>query len=90
MSLAGILAVLHTLIGIVVGAVIALGALLNQEGEGLWSLGIWAILVLPVVNAMIGYGTGLLIAFFYNLMAQGLNQGIEMEFERTDSVSLNT
>ncbi|MBF0490839.1 MAG: hypothetical protein HQL15_09565 [Candidatus Omnitrophica bacterium] len=88
MPLAKILCILHAVVGLILGLIVTLGSLLNQDSEGLWGLGAWAILVLPLVNAVLGFVTGFFLASAYNIISQWLDQGIELEFEHLDAVSL--
>ncbi len=81
-SLGIILSALHTLVGLMVGIIVTFGSLVNGE-TGMWGLGAWSILVLPIINGILGFLTGCLIAGFYNFIASRLG-GIVLEFEKAE------
>jgi len=82
--LAKILCALQAVIGIILGVIVTIGSLSGQEDDGLWSFGAWSLLIFPVVNAVIGFLTGLSIAWAYNLFAQWFG-GIEFELEEKEN-----
>lgn len=86
--LAQVLAIFHSVIGLIVGVVITLGALFNQGGEGIWGLGAWALVLLPLLNGALGFLTGLFIAGCYNAVMMAFDKGIELEFDQLDNVTL--
>ena len=90
MPTALVFSVLHAVIGLVFGAIVTIGVLFNPENEGIWGLGAWAIFVLPIVNAVLGFLTGSFVAGSYNLIVQWLGKGIELDFDHLDSVSLKS
>lgn len=84
--LAVMLGGVHALVGLAVGAAVTLGALASsEEREGLWALGPWAMLLLPLVNAFLGAAAGLVLAGFYNLNVKWFG-GIQVEFDQQDQV----
>lgn len=85
MPLAGILTCVHAIIGLIVGGIITVGSLGDTQAEGLWALGAWAIVVLPLVNGLLGFLTGVFISGCYNLVVQWFG-GIEVEFEQQDAI----
>jgi hypothetical protein len=78
LPLAKIFCCLDASVGLVLGFVVTVGSILGQEGEGLWSLGVWSILVFPLVNAVLGFLTGMFVAWSYNLFSAWLG-GIEVD-----------
>jgi len=80
MPLAKILCALQSMVGLILGVIVAIGSVTTQEDDGLWSLGAWSILVFPIVNAVLGLLSGMLLAWAYNLFAQWFG-GIEFELE---------
>ena len=81
-SLARIFCVLHAFIGVLMGIISALIALSGQEADGIWSLGAWALLVFPLVNAGLGFLTGLFLAGAYNFLSRRMG-AIEFDVEKT-------
>jgi|SRR5579864_920586 len=80
---------LYALLGLIVGAVVALLALFGAAlGSSMGSdhqgsifsaaLGVGAIVIFPVVYGLVGFVAGLLIAALYNLVA-GITGGVEIE-----------
>jgi hypothetical protein len=73
-SLAKILGVLYGLFGLIVGFFIALSSLLGIQAGGemgqAQAMGPAAIIILPVIYALIGAISGLISAFFFNLAAK--------------------
>ncbi len=80
LSVAKILCCLNALVGFILGVVVTVGSMTGQEDEGLWGLGPWALLVFPIVNAGLGFLTGIFFIWVYNLFAQWFG-GIEFELE---------
>ena len=84
LSVAKVAGVLYALIGLLVGAFIALaalaGAFAGAEGSGIIGsiLGVGAIVALPVFYGCIGFVSTLVAAFLYNLVA-GMIGGIRFE-----------
>jgi len=78
MPLAKIFCALHAVVGLVLGLIVTIGSAANPEAEGIWSLGAWSILVFPIVNALLGFLTGIFLAWSYNLFSQWFG-GIEFE-----------
>jgi len=80
MPSAKIFCALHAVVGVILGIVATIGSMTNQTDEGFWSLGPWSLLVFPVVNAGLGFLTGIFFAWAYNLFSQWFG-GIEFELE---------
>ena len=80
MPVAKILCCLNALVGIILGVIVTIGSLTGQGDEGLWGLGAWSLLVFPVINAGMGFLTGIFLAWSYNLFSQWFG-GIEFEIE---------
>ncbi len=80
MPVAKILCAFHAVVGVILGTIVTIGSMTGQEDEGFWSLGPWSLLVFPLVNAALGFLTGLFLAWGYNLFAQWLG-AIEFETE---------
>jgi len=83
LSLAKIVSAIQAVIGLVLGIVVSIGSTTNQQDDGIWSLGAWSLLVFPIVNAILGFLTGSLLALGYNLFAQWFG-GIEFEIEKRE------
>jgi len=79
---------IHAIIGVIIGSIVAVGSLLNPEAEGIWSWGAWALVLIPAINAVLGFVTGLFLSGAYNLIRQWVG-GIELEFDQQDKVSLS-
>lgn len=84
LSVAKLQAVLMAVIGLITGIFYALlgaafSVLAGPAGLG-GGLGFFAIIVLPIIYAVIGFILGAISAFLYNLIA-GWVGGIEIEFE---------
>jgi len=89
-SLAKIMGVLYALLGLIfgalatcfslVGAMAAMPQLSEGSGDQLFGLlfGVGAIIFLPLFYGLMGFISGLLMAFLYNLVA-GWIGGIELE-----------
>ena len=80
MSLAKVFAVLHALIGLILGVIVTIGSMSGSENDGFWGLGPWSLLVFPIVNAGLGFLTGILLAWSYNIFSQWFG-GIEFKIE---------
>lgn len=81
LTLAKIFAALHAMIGLVLAVIITIGSVTTGQEDGVWSLGPWSLLVFPVVNSILGFVTGSIIAWGYNLFSQKFG-GIEFEIEQ--------
>jgi hypothetical protein len=71
---------LYTLIGVIVGIILTIVSLATDDDQLTMGLGIWAILVYPLINMVMGFAMGSFIAWFYNLLSKFFG-GIECEFE---------
>jgi len=84
LSLAKIYAVLMGVVGFVIGVVYTimgsvLSAVTQQPGIGI-GMGVLGIIVMPVLYAVLGFISGAVGAWVYNLVA-GWIGGLELEFE---------
>ena len=86
-SLGKIFCFLHAVVGLILGIIVTIGSLTNQEVDGFWSLGPLSLLVFPVVNAILGFLTGMFLAWAYNMFSQSLG-GIEFEIEKQEQLTL--
>jgi len=77
---ANMLSVLHSMVGFVLGAASTVGSLQNPEEQGIWGLGPWALIVIPVANAGLGFVAGLFIANSYNFLSRWIGK-VELEIE---------
>ena len=71
---------LHALLGIFFGVIITIGSLTTGEDQGFWSLGPWALVVIPFLNAIFGFLMGLLITGCYNFLSGWMGK-VELEVE---------
>ncbi|MBF0594753.1 MAG: hypothetical protein HQL22_07280 [Candidatus Omnitrophica bacterium] len=71
---------LHVLVGLAAGGIVAVNSLLDPDAESLFRLGAWAVAVFPLMNAVIGFAAGALIAWMYNTFA-GKFGGVVLELE---------
>ena len=78
--LAKLLCVFHAIVGLILGIIAAIGSAVTQQEDVFFSLGAWSILAFPLVNAGIGYLTGIIIAWAYNVLAKKVG-GVEYEIE---------
>ncbi len=80
MPMAKISCAFHVVVGLILGIIVTIGAMTGQEDEGFWSLGAWSLLVFPIINAMLGFLTGVFLAWGYNVFAHWFG-GIEFDLE---------
>lgn len=85
LSLAKVYAVLFAIFGLIMGIVVAITAVIAGSVVGFgWfgaGLGVLAIIVLPIMFALIGFIMGAVSAFLYNVVA-GWVGGVEITFEQ--------
>jgi hypothetical protein len=67
LSLAKMLAALHAMIGLVIGFLITMISFLGPEGSDRVLFGPLAIIFLPLINFILGFIGGALVAGCYNL-----------------------
>lgn len=89
-SLSKVLGIVYALIGLIIGALITIGALLGtaaSSGNKLGGLvfGVGAIIVIPIFYGVLGLIGGFIAAWFYNLASEWVG-GIEMEVEEDAAV----
>jgi hypothetical protein len=87
LSVGKILGVLYAILGLIVGAMFSAIGLLavvssSSQGAGIVGLlfGVGAIIFFPILYGIMGFIFGLVMAFFYNLIASRIG-GIEVEAE---------
>jgi len=78
--LAKIMTVIYALLGFLLGIIAAIVSMTGQDEEGFWSLGLWSLIVFPVVNAVGGFLMGVFFSGTYNLFSKWVG-GIEIELE---------
>jgi len=87
-SLAKIMGVLYGFFGLIMGMFFALIKVLGIEGSPetaqFEAMGLLAIIILPVLYALIGAFSGLLTALFFNLAAR-LVGPLELEIQEKDN-----
>ena len=75
---------LYAVFGLIAGFFVAVGSMLGaafgEGGIGGAMLGVGAIVLLPIVYGIIGFIGGIIVAFFYNILA-GFVGGIELDLE---------
>ncbi|MBI4310013.1 MAG: hypothetical protein HY591_06745 [Candidatus Omnitrophica bacterium] len=82
LPLATMLSCLHAVIGFVLGLIVTIASMAGtQEEEGLMHLGAWSLLLFPILNGIVGFLSGLLIAICYNFFTPSCG-GIEVEVEQ--------
>ena len=81
MSMAKLYGVIFAVMGLIAGIFMGLfGALLAAFGSAAGGLGLAAIIVLPIIYGIMGFVSGAIGAFLYNLFA-GWVGGIEVDLE---------
>ena len=86
LSLGKILGILYAIIGLIMGIFFTLFALVGlvSSSGGLGTLrilfGVGAIILLPIFYGVLGFVSGILMAFIYNLVASWIG-GLEVETE---------
>ena len=81
LSLVKFLTVLNAGMGFLIGLVVSALALTGSDEESFMGLGAWAILVLPVINAVFGSVSAVVLGYGYNLCASVFG-GIEIETDQ--------
>ena len=86
-----ILCALHAMVGLALGIIVAMISIVTKDQQAAMGLGAWAIVVFPILNALLGFLTGVLIAWAYNFFAAQLG-GVRMEFleEEKETLTLRT
>jgi hypothetical protein len=78
-SAAKVIALLYALFGLIMGAFFSIAALLRPDAGGVGPLwGVAAVVVFPVLYAVLGFVVTLLTAWLYNVVA-GAVGGIELD-----------
>lgn len=79
LSAAKVIALLYALFGLIMGAFFSIAALLRPDAGGVGPLwGVTAVVVFPVLYAVLGFVVTLLTAWLYNVVA-GAVGGIELD-----------
>ena len=82
-SVGKIFGLLYALMGLIFGAIFTfvslLGAMFSQSADGLFGamFGLGSIIFMPIMYGIMGFISGIIMAFFYNLVA-GWVGGIEL------------
>lgn len=86
LSLGKISALLYAIMGLIVGVFMALisliGATFSQSTTGMFGMlfGVGAIILLPIFYGAMGFVTGVITAWLYNIIANWIG-GLEVEIE---------
>ena len=83
LSLAKILGLLYAIMGLIVGALLAVLSLFgfNVADETVFFFGVASIIIFPILYGVGGFIGGLITALFYNLIA-GKIGGLEVELTK--------
>lgn len=86
-SLSRILGIVQAGVGLVTGIFFTLSYIIDPEflrasfgGIGMF-FGVWSFIVLPVLNAALGFLSGALVAWGYNFYVRTFGSGISLEIE---------
>lgn len=74
-----IFSIINVIAGFLLGAVVTVVTILSPQEQDS-GVGVWAILLFPILNGILGSLASLLLTGMYNLLATKLG-GIELEFE---------
>jgi hypothetical protein len=91
LSCAKMMGALYGVLGLIVGAFMTLfsmvGAAFSDNGNGAAALGLGAasIIVIPIMYAIMGFVGGIIMGFFYNVIA-GVVGGIEIRTTLIDQI----
>ena len=75
-----IFSVINVIAGFSLGTIVTIVSLVTPEDQGAGPFGVWAILIFPILNGILGVATGAFFTGLYNLLAN-IWGGIELEFE---------
>ena len=75
-----IFSVINVITGFILGAVVTVVSLVAPSDQSSGEVGVWAILIFPIVNGLLGLAAGALLTGLYNLLTRFFG-GIELEFE---------
>jgi fluoride ion exporter CrcB/FEX len=75
-----IFSTINVIAGFILGAIVTIASLVAPEEQGA-GMGVWAILLFPLLNGFLGALTGAFLTGLYNLLAPRLGGGLELEFE---------
>ena len=79
-SLAKIEAIIGVILGLIIGILTFILPPLPGQEQTLKSLGVYAIFLAPIIYAIIGFVSGVVIAFLYNIVAKWVG-GIKIKLE---------
>ena len=89
MPVALLFCALHAVIGFVIGVIVGAGALMGNDPGPSMGLGVWSMLIFPLINAAVGFLAGSFLAWCYNFFVEYSGIGIKMEFEEEDRARLS-
>ena len=75
-----IFSTVNVIAGFILGALVTVVSIVTPPEQGSGEIGVWAILIFPILNGLLGLATGAFLTGIYNFLAQRLG-GIEVEFE---------
>lgn len=75
-----IFSTLNVIAGFILGTIVTIVSLVSPPEQGTPDMGVWAILVFPIVNGLLGILTGVFLTGMFNLLAK-LMGGLVLEFE---------
>jgi hypothetical protein len=77
-----IFSTMNVIAGFALGAVVTIVSLVAPDEQGA-ALGVWAIILFPIINGLLGIATGAFLTALYNFLAQRFG-GLELEFESSE------
>jgi len=75
-----IFSTINVIAGFILGSVVTVVSLIAPEEQGAGVFGVWAILIFPIINGLLGLATGAFFTGLYNFFAKRFG-GIDLEFE---------
>ncbi|MDE2221769.1 MAG: hypothetical protein KGK03_01725 [Candidatus Omnitrophica bacterium] len=81
-----IFASINVIAGFILGTIVTIVSLVSPPEQGASQAGVWAILLFPIFNGLLGLATSAFLAGLYNLLA-GWIGGVEMEYEAKETPS---
>ena len=76
---------MNVIAGFILGAIVTVVSLATPTEQGS-DVGVWAILLFPIINGLLGLAAGAFLTGMYNLLAKYLG-GIEFEYEALEESS---
>ena len=89
-SMSKIFGILQCIIGFVTGIFFTLmtlfdpGFVESNVGGAASIFGVWSVIVLPVLNGILGFISGAMIAWVYNICVKAFGVSFEMDIENTN------